>query len=85
MDIYNNDKSINGGLEPNTYNITLRELQKMEYDISMFINIGNKEQCDLDNSYGIFKILGTTDDGKTNYEYVFIYGCGKNWKIVLYC
>ena len=68
-DIYYNDEYMNGGLEPYVYELSLRELSKRGYDISMFINNKTNEQCNLDNSYGIFEIYGTTSDGKTDYVF----------------
>ena len=68
-DIYNNDKWMNGNVEPGIYINTLDDLKNKGYDISMFVNPITKEQCDLKKTYGRFIILGTTEDGKTDYTY----------------
>ncbi len=68
-DMYNNDIWMNGGLEPETYKITLKEFESKGYDISMFINPITGNQCDLENTYGAFIVIGTKDDGKTDYTF----------------
>lgn len=68
VSIYYKDEYMNGGLKPNIYKISLREFEKMGYDISKFYDETGKK-CDLDNSYGIFEIYGTTKDGKTDYAF----------------
>ena len=74
-DIYNNPQYMNGGLEPNTYIVTLGELKDKGYDISMFVNPNTNKACDLEKTLGKFIILGETEEGKTDFTYSTSFYC----------
>ena len=74
-DIYNNDKYINGGVEPNTYIVTLKEFKDRGYDISMFVNPSTGVACDLEKTFGRFIVIGETENGKTDFTYSTSINC----------
>ena len=41
----------------------------------MFVNPITNIQCSLEKTYGRFIVLGTTDDGKTDYTYTTSVNC----------
>ena len=75
VDIYDNDEYMNVGLNPQIYRLSLNELEQKGYDISMFVNPDTGKQCNLDNTYGVFEILETTDNGKTDYVFGGVLDC----------
>ena len=67
--MYNNDKWMNGGLESKVYTVTLNDFKNMGYDVSMFVNPQTGDMCDYEKTYGVFEILGETNDGMTDYNF----------------
>ena len=68
-EIYDTDEYVNEDGETTVYTITLGEISKKGYDISMFVDPVTGKQCNLDESYGRFIILGTREDGTLDYTY----------------
>ena len=70
---------MNGGVEPNSYKVTLGEFKDKGKDISMFVNPITEEKCNLENTYGRFVVLGELENGKTDYIYDVVLSCeGEN-------
>jgi len=74
-EVYNNDEWMNGGIDSGKYLITLSEFKQKGKDISMFVNPITGEQCDLEETYGQFIILGETEEGKTDFTYRTFVSC----------
>ena len=75
LEIYSNEKYISGDLEQTTYITTLRDLDNMGKDISMFLEPNLTKSCDLDGTYGEAKFIGKGDDGLNEFEYTVTLGC----------
>lgn len=75
LEIYSDEKYISGDLEQTTYITTLRDLDNMGKDISMFLEPNLTKSCDLDGTYGEAKFIGKGDDGLNEFEYTVTLGC----------
>lgn len=74
--VYENDTWLNGGIEPFTYFMTLKEMnERNKYDINMFVNPVTGESCNLDNTRVEFIVKEKTTD-KTIYEWNTVLDCG---------
>ena len=76
-EVYDPSKIDMDSLEPTTYVVTLREFKEKGYDVSMFINPVSMKECNLDESYGRFIIIGTNEDGTPDYTYSTNLDCGE--------
>lgn len=72
-DIYN--KMDNEDIKLDVYKITLKNLQFMGYDISMFVNPINNTQCNLDKTYAEFTLLDISEDGNIDHDVKFHFSC----------
>lgn len=75
LEIYDDEKYISGELEQNVYVTTLRDLQNIGKDISMFLEPNLKESCDLDGTFGEVLFVGKDENGFNNFEYNVTLDC----------
>ena len=75
IEIYDDEKYISGELEQTTYVVTLRDLDNMGKDISMFLEPKLTKSCDLDDTYGEAKFVGKDEKGLNEFEYMVTLGC----------
>lgn len=67
--IFEVDAWINGGIKEGTYTLTLKDLkEKMNKDISKYINPHTEEMCDIEKSKIDFIVKKQKEENKTNYE-----------------
>ena len=66
--VYENDRWLNGNIEPSIYYMNLLDLETQKYDTSMFVNPVTGTRCDEQETKVEFVVREKTDK-KTKYEF----------------
>lgn len=68
-EIFGTKEWTKGGIKEGVYTVTLRDIkEKMNKDISAYINPDTKKACDLDKTKIDFIVSKQKEEGKTNYK-----------------
>ncbi len=75
-EIFEVDEWINGGIKEGTYTVTLRDIkEKMNKDISKYVNPNTDEMCDLDKTKIDFIVSKQKKENLTDYNIEITIAC----------